>query len=158
MAGHGDGVKTGLALAIAVHLIEQGMRQALGDKVGDDQYIRLGKGGIIELGQRLLQTRHQIGTAVKTHGEKALRLVQTGIRGDLEGRHLGGEEHQVAAALLIHRHLEQRQKQRLGTLLGISPHRAGGIDADDKGAPLLQLLPTLLRGAQHDALTRQGAT
>jgi len=43
VAGHGDGVKTGLALAIAVHLIEQGMRQALGDKVGDDQHIRLGR-------------------------------------------------------------------------------------------------------------------
>ncbi len=103
-------MKTGLALTIAVHLIEQGVGQALGDKIGDDQHIGLGKGGIIELGQCLLEAGHQIGTAVKTHGEEALRLLQSGIGGDLEGRHLGGEEHQIATALLVHRHPQQGQK------------------------------------------------
>ncbi len=68
VTGHGDGVETGLALTIVVHLIEQGVGQALGDKIGDNQHIRLGKGGIIELGQCLLEAGHQIGTAVKTHG------------------------------------------------------------------------------------------
>ncbi len=133
------------------------MRQALGDKVGDHQYVRSGKGGVIQLDQGLLEAGHQIGAAVKTHGEEALRLVEPCVGGDLQGRHLGGEEHQVAAPLLVHRHLEQRQKQRLGALLRVAPHGARGVDADDEGPPLLQLPPAKLRGAQHDALAWQGA-
>ena len=105
-----------------VHPLEQGVGQVLGDEVGDHQHVGLGKGGLFELGQGLLQAGHQIGPSVKTHGEKALRLLKPGVGGDLQGRHLGGEEHQIAAPLLLHRPFEQGEKQRLGALLRIAPH------------------------------------
>ncbi|MNC65899.1 hypothetical protein D3C75_1162390 [compost metagenome] len=67
------------------------MGQALGDEVGDHQHVGPGKIRLLQLYQRLLEAGHQIGAAVETHGEEAFRLVQTGVCGDLERRHLGGK-------------------------------------------------------------------
>ncbi len=61
MAGHGHGVEAGLLRPPLVHPRQQVVGQALGDEVGDHQHIGLGKGGLLQLDQRLLEAGHQIG-------------------------------------------------------------------------------------------------